>query len=75
MLSGYVNTHWENDWHGTDYKTVLETSMFGDPTVNIEDGENPKIKNVSRPILHNIIERLLDFFPRLERLLAFLEIF
>ena len=75
VLSGYVNTHWENDWHGTDYKTVLETSMFGDPTVNIEDGENPKIKNVSRPILHNIIERLLDIFPRLERLLAFLEIF
>ena len=70
VINGYINTHFSSeDWSDTDYKTVLETSMFADPTVAVEDGEDPKIKMTYRPLLHVLLEKLLDYFPRLERLL------
>ena len=52
-----------------DYKTMLEFSMFGDPTLSIEDGDDPE----SIPMLKNQRQRLSvlffdiieQYFPRL----------
>jgi len=52
-----------------DYKTLLEMSMFGDPTLAIEDGEEPKIKSISNPSLNIFLEQILSRFQSLERLL------
>jgi hypothetical protein len=52
-----------------DYKTLLEMSMFGDPTLAIEDGEEPKIKSISNPSLNIFLEQILSRFQPLERLL------
>jgi len=69
-ITGYVNSHISSeDWDAADCKTVLEMAMFGDPTLAIEDGEEPKIKSISNPSLHIFLEQLLSRFQPLERLL------
>jgi len=51
-----------------DYKTMVEYAMFGDPTLVVEDGDDPKSKPVTKPVYTGILERLISFFPRLEKL-------
>ena len=69
-ITGYVNSHMSSeDWDDADCKTVLEMAMFGDPTLAIEDGEEPKIKSISNPSLHIFLEQILSRFQSLERLL------
>ncbi len=69
-ITGYVNSHmFSEDWDDADCKTVLEMAMFGDPTLAIEDGEEPKIKSISNPSLHIFLEQILSRFQSLERLL------
>jgi hypothetical protein len=40
-LSEYASSF---DLTGTDYKTLLEMTLFGDPTLSIEDGTNPNLR-------------------------------
>ena len=42
-LTEYINSFMIDDPQDTDYKTVVEMSMFGDPTLAIEDGKDPKV--------------------------------
>ena len=66
-VSGYYNT-FESELDKNDWKTLLEYSMFGDPTLVIEDGDDPVNIPQNIPDL-NILEFLLDHFPRLAILL------
>jgi hypothetical protein len=65
-------TNYYNTFHSSiddgDYKTLLEYSMFADPTVAIQDGDNPSIAPPTRPLL-TILLQLLDNFPLLSSLL------
>jgi hypothetical protein len=70
-VSGYINALFgSQEWGHADYKTVLELSMFGDPTLNIEDGEQPRIKSkiLDKPIIQGLLEKLVEIFPGLERI-------
>jgi len=54
-----------------DYKTLCEYSMFGDPTLNAVDGDDPV--NVPQPrVLPFILEFLSQKFPILENLINLL---
>lgn len=66
-VSGYYAT-FQSSLDNEDYITLLEYSMFGDPTLNAEDGDDPKIRTKSISY-SNIYELLLSFFPRLETLI------
>jgi hypothetical protein len=65
-ITNYANSFELDDG---DYKTLLEMSMFGDPTLIIEDGEEPKIKSISTHPIHIFLEQVLSRFQSLERLL------
>lgn len=69
VINGYINTFISDDWDDADYKTVLELSMFGDPTVAIQNGKDPKSISVNKPIINNILGKLADDFPILQKLL------
>lgn len=70
-VSDYYNTFEpfgsSEDKH-TDYKTMLEFCMFGDPTLAAENGDDPKNVPVNRPVFHGFLEKLMDYFPRLARI-------
>jgi hypothetical protein len=61
-------TTFESTLNKVDYKTMVEYEMFGDPTLVIEDGDDPKSIPVDRPIFNGILERLMDTFPLLARI-------
>ena len=71
-ITDYANSFELNDG---DYKTILEMSMFGDPTVSIEDGDDPKTKSVTvnKPLFYQFLERLANHFPLFEKLLLLFE--
>ena len=54
-------------WGTIDQKTVIETTLIGDPTVVAEDGDDPRSLPVNRPLLI-LFERILELFPRLVKL-------
>jgi hypothetical protein len=62
-INGYINSFIENEWDGTDYKTILEMSMFGDPTLEIDDGKDPKsiYKNENNNFI--FIKKLIEIIP------------
>ena len=60
-------TTFQSNLNKNDYKTMVEYSMFGDPTLNAEDGDDPKIRSHPRSYF-NIFEILQDYFPRLTEL-------
>ena len=62
-ISDYYTTFEATGLDISDWKTMLEFSMFGDPTLVIEDGDDPKSFPVHRPILTKILEKLIDYFP------------
>lgn len=69
-LNGYISSFSNgDDWGGADIKTILEMSMFADPSIAIEDGKDPKNINIVKPNNYSLIEKLIDNFPRIERLL------
>jgi len=69
-ITGYINSHMSSeDWDDADCKTVLEMAMFGDPTLAIEDGEEPKIKSINDHSLYIFLKQILSRFQSLERLL------
>jgi len=54
-----------------DYKTLFEFSLFGDPSLVIETGPDPESVEIHNlPFLH-LLEKLIERFPLLERLLSF----
>jgi len=68
-LNGYINSFIEDEWGDTDYKTVLEMSMFGDPTVSIEDGKDPQSINLEYNQRFSFFQRFIENFPVIARLL------
>ena len=56
------------DFH--DFKTMVEFAMFGDPTIVIEDGDDPKTAVSDIPGIYGIIERIFDLSPNLAQLLT-----
>jgi hypothetical protein len=46
-----------------DWKTLLEWTLMGDPTLAIQDGDDPGGRFVSN---QNFLSRILDFFPILQ---------
>ncbi|RLF33952.1 MAG: hypothetical protein DRN08_05060, partial [Thermoplasmata archaeon] len=68
-LNLYINSYYPGeDWDMSDYKTVLEVALFGDPTLAIQDGEDPKTRYVSieKPVIKQMLEKLINYFPQLE---------
>ena len=71
-VSDYYNT-FELELDIEDYKTMLEFSMFGDPTLVIEDGDDPESIPVNIPSFHlRLMEQIIERFPLLERLFTLL---
>jgi hypothetical protein len=71
-IEEYYNTFYY-DLEDSDYKTLYEYTLFGDPSLAIETGPDPESEGVffqSAPFLY-ILERLMDRFPLLERMLSF----
>jgi len=69
-VTDYYNT-FELELDKADYKTMLEFSMFGDPTLVIEDGDDPVSIPVDIPsFLLRFMERIIDRFPLLGRFFA-----
>jgi hypothetical protein len=64
-IVGYANSF---ELGMTDYKTLLEMSMFGDPTIIIDDGEEPKSNQIQKPVLSLFLYRLIDRYPILEQI-------
>ena len=62
-ITNYYNT-FSPSLNSGDYKTLTELSMFGDPTLAIEDGDDPKVKSFDIPQF-TILERVTELFPRL----------
>jgi len=67
-ITSYYTT-FESSLDKEDYKTMLEFSMFGDPTLIIEDGDDPKSKPVNVPMFYGILERLAETIPYIKQLL------
>jgi hypothetical protein len=65
-ITDYYNT-FQSSIEDADYKTLLEYSMFADPTVAIQDGDNPSVAPPNRPLL-NMLFQLLENHPRLSEL-------
>ena len=69
-ISEYYETFY-SDLEDADYKTLYEYSLFGDPSLAIEDGPDPDNVGMHLPFFFRILERLMDRFPLIERLLSF----
>jgi hypothetical protein len=54
-----------------DYKTLVEFSMFGDPLLNAEDGDDPRVRSQPDPYF-NFFQGVLIQFPRLIKLFELL---
>jgi hypothetical protein len=46
-----------------DYKTMLEFSMFADPSLVIEDGDDPKNLSDDKPVNNGFLDKILDLLP------------
>ncbi len=68
-LNGYINNFIEDEWDDSDYKTILEMSMFGDPTVSIEDGKDPKSLNLEDDQNISFIQKLIENLSIITRIL------
>jgi hypothetical protein len=64
VVTNYVDNFSSMSWDRIDQKTMFGYSMFGDPTLVIEDGDDPVYIPDNRP-LFNFLERILEFFPKL----------
>lgn len=58
-VTNYFTT-FQSDFNDADYKTMLEYSMFADPTLAIENGEEPV---VIPPMRLQFLERIINSFP------------
>ena len=67
-ITGYYTTFSANLNDG-DYKTMLELSMFADPTIDVEDGDDPVNVPTNIPEIPGFLGILFERFPRLAVLL------
>lgn len=67
-ITDYYNT-FELELENADWKTLLEWSMFGDPTLVIEDGEDPEDISVNRPIFTIIIDIISERMSLLRQII------
>ena len=51
---------------------MLEFSMFGDPTLSIEDGDDPESVARTIPLFLQILERIINRIPLIERIFTIL---
>ena len=65
-ITQYYNT-FELKLNKEDYKTMLEFSMFGDPTLVIQDGDDPKNIPVEKILSQKVITKLVDLFSPLAK--------
>jgi len=68
VITNYVDNFSSLSWDRIDQKTMLGYSMFGDPTLAIQDGDDPVFIPDNRP-LYNIIGKIFDIFPKIIDLL------
>jgi hypothetical protein len=68
VITNYVDNFSSLNWDRYDQKTMLGYSMFGDPTLAIQDGDDPIYLPDNRP-LFNLLEKLFDLFPKIIDLL------
>ena len=66
-------TTFESNLYQSDWKTLLEFSMFGDPTLVVEDGDNPKSVQEYKPLFEILLERLVNYFPFFSRIIALIQ--
>jgi hypothetical protein len=66
-------TTFEENLYKTDWKTLLEFSMFGDPTLVVEDGDDPKSVQEYTPFFEILLERLIDYFPFFSKILNLIQ--
>jgi hypothetical protein len=64
VITNYVDNFSSLSWDRIDQKTMLGYSMFGDPTLAIQDGDDPVCLPDNRP-LYTLLERLFDIFPKM----------
>ena len=67
-ITDYYNT-FAIELDDADWKTLLEWTMFGDPTLSADDGEEPKISSVNRPLFTNYMQAILTKVPILTQIL------
>jgi hypothetical protein len=67
-INGYYTEHGPS-FDKQDYQTMLEFSMFGDPTVIIDDGDDPVNIPLSRHTIFSFFERFLGHFPIISKII------
>jgi hypothetical protein len=70
-VSGYYN-NFDPSLDKIDYQTMLQFSLFGDPTLVIEDGDDPVNVPVNLPVFNDFLLRLNVNFPLLSQLFQLL---
>jgi len=68
-VSDYYTT-FQSNFQQSDWKTMLEFAMFGDPTLDIDNGDDPKSVPVNVPVLETVLEKLTYRFPLVARFIA-----
>ena len=68
-ISSYYNTH-ESSLDKEDYKTMTEFSMFGDPTVAIQNGDDPGPKDFDQPISNGLLNRIFEKLPVITKIIS-----
>ena len=62
VIAGYVSNFSSLDWERIDSKTVVAMTLIGDPTLVIEDGDNPREVPKIMQLIISLLERLSDTF-------------
>jgi hypothetical protein len=68
-LNGYIN-NFSGTFDDADYKTLVEMALFGDPTLAIEDGDNPKPYQYNENKYRNRPEKIFNFL--LQKLIEYI---
>ena len=58
----YTNNFINDDADISDYKTVVEMTLFGDPTLAIEDGKEPRSHSMVQTSLIDILEHFIQTY-------------
>jgi hypothetical protein len=66
-ISGYY-TYFEANLGLEEWKTICEWSLFGDPTLAVENGIESNVRSVNNP-MPILFERIIGRFPSLEKIL------
>jgi hypothetical protein len=59
VITGYINNFSSFEWDQVDSKTLISFMMFGDPTLVISDGDDPKDASAATPKINLIPENAI----------------